>query len=130
MRTQESKSTKEIGKEIKTLQQIKGVKLSVICDYNHISVSLMEAPFEVYVEGYENEGRGVNHYSFMENKNLTKEAKLVFQMVDEIIKKYHWDESDSMTDYFHCAFYYSYGIGKWDKPFINNYLCNMLHMSK
>ena len=112
------KSTKEIGKEIKKLQEIKGVKLSVICDYNHISVSVMQAPFEMYIDNSEKQSNSVNHYYYMQNENLTQEAKLLFQMVSEIVNKYHWDKSDAMTDYFHCAFYYSYSIGKWDKQFI------------
>lgn len=29
----------------------------------------------------------------------------------------HWDESDSYTDYFHCAYYVSMNIGRWDKPY-------------
>lgn len=29
----------------------------------------------------------------------------------------HWDESDIMTDYFHCAYYVSMNIGRWDKPY-------------
>lgn len=29
----------------------------------------------------------------------------------------HWDESDVMTDYFHCAFYVSIDIGSWNKPY-------------
>lgn len=29
-----------------------------------------------------------------------------------------FDESDSMTDYFHTAYYMSVGIGKWDKPYV------------
>ena len=29
----------------------------------------------------------------------------------------HWDESDIMTDYFHCAYYVSMNVGRWDKPY-------------
>lgn len=28
-----------------------------------------------------------------------------------------FDESDSMTDYFHTAFYIDINVGKWDKPY-------------
>ena len=58
----------------------------------------------------------MNHYHF-QNTNFTDYGKKLFQAIHEIILKYHWDESDSMTDYFHCAFYYNLHIGKWDKPF-------------
>ncbi len=65
----------------------------------------------------ENESRSINPYWFMEDNNLTKEAKTVFQLVGAIILKYHWDDSDAMTDYFSCAFYYHYEIGRWDRKF-------------
>lgn len=29
----------------------------------------------------------------------------------------HYDESDVMTDYFHCSWYNSIHIGAWDKPY-------------
>jgi len=112
--------TKEIAKEIRTtLKELNGVKLSVTSDYNHIQVNIMEAPFNVYINN-DMESGSVNHYSYMNSESLTTEAKTVFQLVDEIILKYHWDKSDAMTDYFNCAFYYSYEIGKWDRPFILN----------
>jgi hypothetical protein len=31
----------------------------------------------------------------------------------------YFDESDSQTDYFHCAFYYGIQVGKWDRPYVN-----------
>ena len=29
----------------------------------------------------------------------------------------HWDKSDIMTDYFHCAYYVNINIGRWNKPY-------------
>ena len=29
-----------------------------------------------------------------------------------------FDDSDSMTDYFHTAFYFSVNVGSWDKPYV------------
>ena len=29
----------------------------------------------------------------------------------------HWDKSDLMTDYFHCAYYVDMCIGRWNKPY-------------
>jgi hypothetical protein len=120
----EDKDTKNIGKEIKSeIQKIKGVKLSVKTDYNSINVHLMEAPFEVFTDKFDinmhrRKNLQVNHYYFKEDKNLTKEVKTLFSLIDEIIKKYYWDKSEPMVDYFNCAFYYHYEIGKWDKDFI------------
>ena len=119
----ENKSCKEIAKEIRdTFKQLKNVKLSVTSDCNHIQVDLMKADFNIFIEEKENStyytGYPINHFWYKDNENLTTEVKTLFQLVDEIINKYHWDESDAMTDYFNCAFYYSYGIGKWNKEFI------------
>ena len=41
------------------------------------------------------------------------------QKVKAIMLDGHWDESDSMTDYFHCAYYISIDIGRgWNSPYI------------
>ena len=64
----------------------------------------------------------VNHYY---PDNYGKFADL-FKGILEIIKKApgtveggrEWfDKSDSMSDYFHTAFYIDLSIGKWDKPY-------------
>lgn len=105
------KSTKEIAKEIKNeIQKIKGVKLSVRSDYNSIDVHVMQAPFAVLNGSMDH--KQINRYYFNEDDDLTKEGKTLFNLIDEIIKKYHWDKSDLMTDYFNCAFYYHYSVGK------------------
>jgi hypothetical protein len=88
---------------------------------------LIEAPFAPIVNNEVNRGDttrpfsgeyGVNQYYFNSDENLTVDAKILFNLIEEIVKKYHWDKSDSQTDYFHCAFYYSYSVGRWDKKFI------------
>jgi hypothetical protein len=112
----QEKSCKEIGKEIKqTLGQLKGVKLSVTTEYDHISVELLQAPWPAFTTSEKH--AQINPYYYKEWDQLTMEAKVFFQMVDEIINKYYYDNSDPMTDYFDCAFYYGYGVGKWDKDF-------------
>jgi len=129
-----SKSTKEIAKEIKAeLSKLPGVKLSVTTPHNQINISLMAAPWnpiengQIVYKGYVNRDNepkkfdgnySVNHYYFNTDENLTVDAKIFFNLVDEIIKKYHWDKSDSQTDYFHCAFYYNYSVGQYNKPFV------------
>lgn len=126
MRT--TKTTKEIAKEIRdTFKKMTGVKVSVTSEYNHLYVNLMQAPWmpvnEKIIRGVNNDeynfngSYSVNHFYFKDDKNLTTEGKIFFQMVAEIVNKYHWDESDSMTDYFNCAFYYDFEVGKWDRKF-------------
>lgn len=43
--------------------------------------------------------------------------KSFFKQIFAIMLEKHWDESDSMTDYFHCAYYADLKIGVWDKAF-------------
>jgi hypothetical protein len=31
-----------------------------------------------------------------------------------------FDESDSMTDYFHTAFYTDINVGRWNKPYVHS----------
>lgn len=35
----------------------------------------------------------------------------------EIMYADHWDKSDVMTDYFHCSYYISINIGRWNKGY-------------
>ncbi len=49
---------------------------------------------------------------------LTEAGHNDLMKVNEIIKKYHWDESDSSVDYFHTNFYYNISLGKWDTELI------------
>jgi hypothetical protein len=115
----ENKSTKEIAKELRdTLKKLNGVKVSVVSDYNHIRVSLMQAPFQAFTDANAKQYASVNQYSYKESESITVDTKVFFQLVDEVIKKHHWDKSDVQSDYFHCAFYYSYNVGQWDKPFV------------
>ena len=47
----------------------------------------------------------------------------LFNNIIDIIKtssdRKWFDESDSMTDYFHTAFYFDLSVGKYQKPYIN-----------
>ncbi len=113
------KTVKEIAKEIKTeLHKIEGVKISARsgrATYTPtLDVSIQQAPFPLTTNGWDY--MQVNHFYFMEDARLTKEAKTLFGMIKEIIDKYHWDESDPMTDYFHTAFYMHFAIGQYEKP--------------
>lgn len=58
----------------------------------------------------------VNHYYLSEW--FSGVALEYLQKAYSIMLDGHFDESDSMTDYFHCSWYNHIQIGKWDKPFI------------
>lgn len=116
-------NTKEIAKQIRKdlKEQIKGSKFSTtISNYSggsSITVALMESDESViktksdYIQ--------VNHYYIDESDHLTESGKEMMNKVMNIINKFHWDKSDSQTDYFNCNFYVHLHIGRWDKPFQN-----------
>ena len=62
-------------------------------------------------DGYEEE-------SWNNGVFLTEAGHNDLMKVNEIIKKYHWDKSDSSVDYFHTNFYYHIELGKWDTDMI------------
>ena len=57
----------------------------------------------------------VNHYYL--DRAFCGVALEYLQKAYAIMLEGHFDESDSMTDYFHCAWYNNIHIGAWDKPY-------------
>lgn len=140
----------EIAKVIRTAvkQKYPNVKISATTSKysggQSLSVNLMSAPFEVFATPDASKLRGadltwgeadamqrwtstiesghfgVNHYYLNESIYLTDEAKDFFKFINDICRFFNRDDSDAMTDYFDTNFYYSLGIGKWDKKFIKN----------
>lgn len=106
-------SLSDICKEIKKIIQsdFKGVKISATKDRNSIYISVIESP--EYLTNEHEDYIGVNQYH-LEHSNLTTYGEKLFNAILSIIHQYHWDESDSQSDYFHCAFYYNLSIGKYD----------------
>ena len=61
----------------------------------------------------------VNHHCIEESERYSPEAKsFLVELVDAMKSNGWFDKSDSMTDYFHVAFYISINVGKWNKPYI------------
>jgi hypothetical protein len=64
-----------------------------------------------------NKSVDVNPYWYQEH--YTGNAKeFLSEVLDAMYGKDYFDESDIMTDYFHCSHYVSVNIGHWDKPYI------------
>jgi len=112
-------TVKEIASELRKAIKIDGCKFSIrVENYRKIHVSLMSANFQVTTIPVDH--KTINEYNIEKTELLTQKGKVLFQVVNQEVLKYHWDESDAMTDYFNCAFYYSLSVGKWDNPFIQN----------
>lgn len=126
-----TKDTKEIAKEIRTaIKAIKGVKLSVVTTHSTIDIAVMSAPAALVgaqivrgnatfgtdsVRPFDGEYSVQKRYS--EDRNLTEYGKEVFAVIAAVVDAHHWDKSDVQSDYFNCAFYYHYKVGKYGKPF-------------
>lgn len=107
---------KQIRQDLKA--RFPGLKFSVKSDYNSISIALMQAPKSPFTGEFSTAAyRQINPYYIGDSEVLNIYGKEIFKAVSEIVKKYHWDESQAEIDYFCCAFYYSLNIGRWDKAF-------------
>lgn len=86
--------------------------------YNSFYIYLMQADFSPFKPEAGNiVHRQINHYSIKSNEWLTDRAKEIFLNVYEFIKSYHFDDSDSMTDYFNTNFYLHLGVGTYKNPY-------------
>jgi hypothetical protein len=107
---------KQIREDLKV--RFPGLKFSVKSDYNSIGISLMQAPKSPFVAGLELATyRQVSHFYIGDSEVLNEYGKEIFKGVNEIVKRYHWDESRAEVDYFCCSFYYNLNVGRWDKAF-------------
>ena len=83
--------------------------------YSSIEVTLVSGPYEAVNDG--SEEHQVNQYYIDRDTVMTPWAKAVMTDVNDVIMSYRYDDSDAMTDYFDCNFYYSLHIGTWGKPY-------------
>jgi hypothetical protein len=58
----------------------------------------------------------INHY-YLENA-FSGKALEYLQKAKEIMYADHWDESDSQSDYFHCAYYIGMQVGRYGKVYV------------
>lgn len=87
-------------------------------DYNSIGIYLIRADFEAFSkESKCSHSKQVNHYYMEKDTDLTDRAREVMNNVYCFVNSYNFDDSDAMTDYFHCNFYLNMGIGTMEKPY-------------
>ena len=56
----------------------------------------------------------VNNY---DSYYLSEFGKELFKFMQDLSDSFNFDDSDGQIDYFHCGFYDSFSIGKWNKKF-------------
>lgn len=116
------RTTKEITEIIRTyLKEVYSdckwsVRYSSASMCTHISVALMEAPYQVFVDETKTH-IDLNEYYMDKETRLVSKAKAMMTDVVELINSYRYDDSDGMIDCFNTNFYFDVSVGKWDKPF-------------
>ncbi len=86
--------------------------------YSSICINLIMADFEVFTEKAINKKfADINTYHIDKDDELTDRAKEVMKNVKDFVSSYNFDDSDSMTDYFHVNFYLDMGIGDSTHPY-------------
>ena len=82
--------------------------------HTSVDVDILSGPIDF------SEVLGSHTYLPVNNYHLYQYGKFeeLFSKMFDVIKSQDWfDKSDSMTDYFHTAYYFSLTIGRWDKPY-------------
>ena len=59
---------------------------------------------------------GVNVYWFQEHFD-GRARNFLSEIIPAMKGADYFDDSDSMTDYFHCSHYFSVNIGRWGRPY-------------
>jgi len=97
-----TEEVKEIRNEIKATFP-KGFKFSVTREHHSVvNVCLMESPLDFSKTKYYQHPKG---------------HKVILDILDQIVNKKNFNDSDLMTDYHHVGFYSRIWVGKWDKEY-------------
>lgn len=118
-----TEEVREIRNELKA--QFPQFKFSVRKEHHssvHVTIKSGSVDFgDILRDG--NFGTDINQYHL---HNYGEHADL-FNSIIDVIKtapgnaeggKVWFDKSDSMTDYFHTAFYFQLAVGDWNKPYV------------
>lgn len=116
-----TEDVKAIRQELKA--QFPKWKFSVRKGQGSLSVNVSILQGTASFEG--KEYQQVNHYWIKDHWQDQNDQQALLK-IDEIMHnapgraggKVYFDHSDSMTDYFHTAFYTHLNIGEWNKPYI------------
>ena len=118
-------SLKEIAQKIrdyaKTDEILGQCKWSVRTSYasmcQSLSIKLMEAPYEAFIDTYRDYNQWNQYHDDAEKNGLTELANEAMKRMRDYVESYNFDDSDPYTDYFHTNFYSDYGVGSYEKPF-------------
>lgn len=107
-------------------EKFKGLKFSVRKQHHSSVIVTIKAGNVDFSDILDDNGYAqINQYWL----NRTGKHEHLFEEIYKVIKtapasveggREWFDDSDSMTDYFHTAFYMSVNVGSWDKPYVYN----------
>jgi len=118
-----AKDVQAIRKELK--ENFKDFKFSVTKSHSSsVNVTILSGPVDFSDISDENGYAQINQYWL----DRTGDHKAMFEKMIDIIKtapmrgeganQDGWfDKSDSMSDYFHTAYYFNVNVGKWNQPY-------------
>lgn len=87
-------------------------------DYHVIGIYLIKADFEAFSKDSKcTHSKQINPYYIKKDTDLTDRTREVMDNVYCFVGSYNFDDSDAMTDYFHCNFYLNMGIGTMENPY-------------
>lgn len=111
--------TKAVRESLK--KEFKGFKFGVRknAHCSTLYITILKSPVDLsgdVKEGWEYADLNPYHLDSYKNKNLYKKIIETMKKATACAGSAYYDESDSQTDYFNCAYYYSLSIGDYNKP--------------
>lgn len=101
-----TEEVKEIREEIKQAFP-KNFKFSVSREHSSVvNVALMESPL-IFKSNSQTSSKQLSVYNH----------KAIFKIINDIVNRKNFNNSDLMTDYHHVGYYSNITLGKWDKPY-------------
>jgi hypothetical protein len=114
---------KDLAPRIKSILKKYGMKGTLAVDnYSTLVCNIKSGKLDIIEAAgcreYNREYIQVNHYWINENYDDKEVAAFLNELVDAMKGPDFFDESDAMTDYFHCSHYIRINVGRFDRPYI------------
>lgn len=104
---------KEIAVVVKPILKKYGIRATMSVE-NHSTIHLNISKGRIDFKG-----DNVNPYHIERQWEDQPEARdFLLEVKAALHGPRYFDESDAMTDYFHCSHYVRINIGKWNKPYV------------
>lgn len=116
---------KEVAPVVKEILQRYGLKGSLsVRDHMTLVLTIREGKID-FLADYNKTFARPDHCNYIDvntywyHKHFTNPFAVACleELVAAMKTEHYFDNSDPMTDYFHCSHYIDIDIGKWDKPY-------------